>query len=103
MVALPYWYLYLVGDDVEVDFNVGPIDTAVNEASGPMAPRSRRVHVLHGREISPEHPIAQLPHSGTGMTSAVSRELSGEKYGKRLNSGNDEEKDSGHQSDRTAV
>ncbi|KAF2497383.1 Formate/nitrite transporter, partial [Lophium mytilinum] len=35
-VGLPYWYLYLTGEgNVEIDFNIGNIETAL-EAGGPM-------------------------------------------------------------------
>ena len=85
MVALPYWYLYLTGEgSAEVDFNVGPVQSAIREIGGPLRREQSGNHVLNGREIDPEHPAAQLPHSGAGMSSAVSKELDAEKYGKPL-------------------
>lgn len=97
MVALPYWYLYLTGEgSAEVDFNVGPVQSAIREIGGPVRREEGNGHVLKGREIDTEHPAALLPHSGAGMASAVSRELDQEKYGKSL-----AERNSDHSSEAT--
>ena len=78
-VALPYWYLYLTGEgDVEVDFNIGPVESAIREGGGPL----RNGHILLGREMDSDHPASQLPHSGGHLKSQVSKELSKEDYGR---------------------
>lgn len=95
MVALPYWYLYLLGNDVEVDFNMGAVETAIDDAGGPMGRTiNRKTHLIHGREIDPDHPINQLPSSSGMMMSSVGKELSHEKYGQPKTKSGDEEKDS---------
>ncbi|MCJ1333071.1 hypothetical protein MMC10_009765 [Thelotrema lepadinum] len=87
-VGAVYWYLYLTGEGaVDIDFNTGSLDSAL-QAGGPMGPEKKvnGVPVLDGQK--PEHessrPTSQLPHSGGYMTSGLARELSGEKYGKRV-------------------
>ena len=67
--------------------------------AGPLG-KIKSKHILQGREMDHEHPASQLPSSGAGFQSAVSRELSEEKFGKKKGS-DEEEKGSG--SDRTAV
>ena len=99
MVALPYWYLYLWGEETAVDFNLGPQTSDVAAMAGPLG-KIKSKHILQGREMDQEHPASQLPSSGAGFQSAVSRELSEEKFGKKKAS-DEEEKGSG--SDRTAV
>lgn len=102
MVALPYWYLYLMGNDVEVSFDVGAIETAISDAGGPLGPsRSPVQHIIHGREVGSDHPAAQLPSSSSVLTSAVGKELSHEKYGKSRGKVDDVEKDSN--SEKTAI
>lgn len=84
-VAVPYWYLYLHGQETPIDFNVGAVSTAEQSGGGLGSSPSRIPnvhHVIHGREIDDHHPANQLPHSGAVMTSGISSELSGEKYGK---------------------
>lgn len=99
-VAVPYWYLYLFQEETEVSFDIGGQGTAVAENMGP-AGRLGRSGVLHGREVEEEHPAMQLPHSGAGFQSAVSKELSEEKYGKKKEA--EAEKDASDNSDRTRV
>jgi hypothetical protein len=78
-VALPYWYLYLTGEgSVEIDFNLGVVQSAVSDNSGPL----RNGHIIHGREMDTSHPASQLPNSGGGLKSQVSKELNGEDYGR---------------------
>lgn len=85
VVVLPYRYLYLTGEgDAEVDFNVGAAQSAIGESGGPLRRAEGRRNVLMGREIDEGCPAAQLLQSGVGMASAVSKELSQEKYGKSL-------------------
>lgn len=87
-VAATYWYLYLTGEGaVEVDFNLGTINTAM-EAGGPMGRmKSQKLSdrdVIEGKDAdsSPEQTI-ELPHSGSQLTSSLGKELSGEKFGAR--------------------
>lgn len=76
-VALPYWYLYLTGEDsVEIDYHPGGIQSAVNDNTGPL----RNGHIIHGREIDLTHPASQLPNSSGGLKSQVSKELNGDEY-----------------------
>lgn len=83
-VAAPYWYLYLHGEEVPIDFDVGAIASA-EQAGGPLGPNPSRQpashHIIHGREIDHHHPAHQLPQSGTTMPSGISKELSADKYG----------------------
>lgn len=83
-VTVPYWYLYLWGEEVPIDFNVGAIATA-EQAGGPMGcspPRnSRTQQIIHGRTLDDHHPAQQLPHSGAGLTNGISNELDAKKYG----------------------
>ena len=90
-----YWYLYLTGeDDVEVDFNLGALATAMT-AGGPMRHNGingngkSHVTVVNGRE--PVDEKMKLPHSGTQMTSGIGRELSADKYAKRKGEVGEEE------------
>ena len=101
MVAIPYWYLYLFQEETEVVFNLGAVHSGVAENAGPtpLSPPSTR-HVLLGRELNESHPASQLPHSEAGFQSAVSRELSEDKYGKKRDAEKDEEKSD---SERTNV
>ncbi|KAL8837004.1 MAG: hypothetical protein Q9170_002693 [Blastenia crenularia] len=90
-VAAAYWYLYMTGEgSVDIDFNLGSLDTAM-EVGGPMGSMSRKQGsnhnngaVIEGKDpaSSPQQSI-DLPHSGTQMTSALGKELSGEMYGDR--------------------
>lgn len=88
-VGAAYWYLYMTGEGaVEVDFNLDSLDTAM-EVGGPMGRISRKKGsdhnngaVIEGKDpiLTPQQSI-NLPHSGSQMTSALGKELSGEKYG----------------------
>lgn len=104
-VAVPYWYLYLQGENVPIDFNIGSIASA-EQAGGPLGPSPSRTpavqHIIHGREIDHHHPGHQLPHSGANFKSGISRELSADKYGASSPS-RDPEKiaDNASDSDRT--
>lgn len=69
-----YWYLYLTGEDgVEVDFNIGGLQTAM-EAGGPMGRgkpnRPSSSGTIMGTD--PDH----LPHSGANLQSSIGKELS---------------------------
>ncbi|KAL8867270.1 MAG: hypothetical protein Q9174_005770 [Haloplaca sp. 1 TL-2023] len=106
-VAAAYWYLYLTGTgSVDIDFNIGSLDTAM-EAGGPlgnMGSTSRqggkqRPEVIDGKAIdsddaqgSSDSSAHQLPHSGSGMTSAIGKELDGQLYAKSRSQRVDEEK-----------
>ncbi|QIW97571.1 hypothetical protein AMS68_003089 [Peltaster fructicola] len=71
-VGVAYWYLYLTGeDDVEIDFNIGSLATAL-EAGGPMHRSQQRSDssTIIGKD--PEH----LPHSGGNLMSSIGKELS---------------------------
>ena len=50
MVALPYWYLYLLGEETSVDFNLGPQNSDVAAMAGPLG-KIKSKHILQGREI----------------------------------------------------
>ena len=90
-VATAYWYLYMTGEgSVDIDFNLGSLDTAM-EVGGPMGRTLRKKGseqnngaVIEGKDpaCSTQQSIG-LPHSGSQMTSALGKELSGEKYGDR--------------------
>lgn len=101
-VAIPYWYLYMFGEETPVDFNVGAISTAEQSGGGALGPSPSRApnahHIIHGQEIDHHHPANQLPHSGNGMASGISSELSADKFGQhgRLS---DPEKRGGQDSD----
>lgn len=109
-VGAAYWYLYLTGEGaVDIDFNVGGLDTAM-EAGGPMGRmRSNNQRTRNGRRSSEPEAIkgkvidgkdtqassessAQLPHSGSGMTSGIGKELNGNLYAKSRSERVDEEK-----------
>lgn len=106
-----YWYLYLTGEDVEVSFNIGGLQSAM-EVGGPMG-RVRKFdtqrmetnpenglpviegvenHGMDGEEYKIASPARggkmngdHLPHSGGPLQSSVGMELS-EKYTKRKGS-----------------
>lgn len=83
-VAVPYWYLYLWGEEVVVGFDIGAIASA-EQAGGPLGPSPAKDfnarHLIHGREIDHQHPAHHLPSSHVNMPSGISRELNGEKFG----------------------
>ena len=65
-------------DGVPIDFNIGPIDTAIKDDTGPL----RNGHILHGREMDHDHHASNIPDSSGGLKSSVWKELDGDKYGK---------------------
>ena len=98
-----YWYLYLLGETVEIDFNTGSLASAVAEQAGPTGRFHPSHHqspeVIHGQAPSSGEgsdtntsDTIHLPHSGGGLQSGISKELSAEKYGPRNGHQTDEEK-----------
>ncbi|KAI9816032.1 MAG: hypothetical protein M1827_002024 [Pycnora praestabilis] len=96
-VGAAYWYLYLTGEGaVGIDFNTGGLNSAM-EVGGPMGRyhtkgQDGKTHangdsdgVIEGRDPDGDqnHMANQLPHSGSYMTSGISKELSPEIYAKR--------------------
>ena len=87
-VGSVYWYIYLTGEgSVEIELNTGGVNSAL-EAGGPLGPSkdkrgSSQPTVIHGQEPMEDGGM-HLPDSRSLMTSSISKELSGEKYGKRL-------------------
>lgn len=81
-VGTAYWYLYLTDtDSVEIDFNIGSLNTAM-EAGGPIYanrhPHTQQVAHLSSDEnagvivgTKPHH----LPHSGGQLMSGLGKEL----------------------------
>ena len=65
-------------DGVPIDLNIGPIDTAIKDDTGPL----RNGHILHGREMDHDHHASNIPDSSGGLKSSVWKELDGDKYGK---------------------
>ena len=109
-VGAAYWYLYLTGEgSIDIDFNIGGLDTAM-EAGGPMGRlRSKNQQVQNGHRSSEPEVIegkaveegdtqgssdssAQLPHSGSYMTSGIGKELDPNVYAKSKAQRMDEEK-----------
>ena len=92
-VGLMYWYLYLTGEgSVDIDFNIGSLNSAL-EAGGPMGSsrKANGVPILDGQKPESEDSRpTTLPNSGGYMASGLGRELSGEKYGKRVSEKNGE-------------
>lgn len=97
-VGAAYCYLYLTGiGDVEIDFNLGSLHTAMM-AGGPMGPANARSQfmphghhggqgeVLESKELNGSDgngdPPDLLPHSGSYMASGIGKELVPDIYGK---------------------
>ena len=102
-IAVPFWYLYLFQEETEIEFGLTASAAAVAKRGGP-APSSAAPgrRVLHGMEVNEGNAPTGLPQPGAGFQSAVSKELSHEKFGKRKDEGSDEEKaGEGTGSDRT--
>ena len=95
-----YWYLYLTGTGaVEIDFNLGSLNTAM-EAGGPMglmnthSRSSAKRHdgsddeVIEGKVVDESDPRVNchqsdaLPHSGGYMASGIGKELDPDLYAK---------------------
>ena len=104
-VGAVYWYLYLTDEgDVEVDFNMGGMATAM-EVGGPMGRQggqsrgqdaTRNSTVPIGEDGRPQVEGHHLPSSSGMMASSIGKELSHEKYTrKRESSSATEEKSSG--------
>ena len=100
-VAAAYWYLYLTGEGgVEIDFNLGSLNTAV-EVGGPMG-RMRLGHhrsmkhseangnVIHGEDPESPNGAKQLPKSSGHMVSGIGKELCADMYAKRKGEANEE-------------
>lgn len=73
-VGTAYWYLYLTGDvsKIQVSFNVGSLDTAM-DAGGPM--RDAKSDQRGDTETIIGTDPDDLPHSGGNCTSAIGMEL----------------------------
>ena len=95
-VGAAYWYLYLTGTGaVEIDFNIGGLNTAM-EAGGPMGRANNRPipnghhgsegEIIDGKILNASDaegdPSDSLPHSGSYMASGIGKELSPEIYAK---------------------
>ena len=73
-VGTAYYYLYLTGEGgAQVTFDIGSLDTAM-EAGGPM--RSTKTRADSAQTVINGVEPRQLPQSGSGMMSALSKELS---------------------------
>ena len=88
-VGSAYWYLYLTGEgSVEIEFNTGGINSAM-VVGGPLGP-SRDIGglpqttIINGQVPREKYADMHLPDSRGLMTGGISKELSGESYGKRL-------------------
>ena len=109
-VGAAYWYLYLRGEGaVDIDFNIGGLSSAM-EAGGPMGlTGSKKQPTANGHQDSEPEVIegkavegvdtqassdssAQLPHSGSYMTSGIGKELDPNIYAKSKIQRMDEEK-----------
>lgn len=100
-VATVYWYLYLTGESsVEMDFNVGGLNTAM-EVGGPMGRKrsghhlsmkyaERNRNVIHGEDPGRLSDASQLPNSSGHMVSGIGRELCADMYAKRKGEANEE-------------
>ena len=112
-VGAAYWYLYLTGEGaVDIDFNIGGLNSAM-EAGGPMGPiglkhqpmpnghRDSEPEVIEGKAVegvdtqASSDSSAQLPHSGSYMTSGIGKELDPNIYAKSKMQRMDEEKATG--------
>ena len=109
-VGAAYWYLYLTGEGaVDIDFNIGGLNSAM-EAGGPMGRmrsknqpmpnghRNSEPEVIEGKAVegvdtqARSDSSAQLPHSGSYMTSGIGKELDPNIYAKSKVQRMDEEK-----------
>jgi len=78
-VGTVYWYLYLTGEgsQVEVDFNLSPMNVAIDEAGGPMD-RSVDGKGVNGHQSG----TLQLPDSAGRFKSSIGNDLDPEKIGR---------------------
>ena len=83
-VGAMYWYLYLTGEeDVEVEFNVGPLVNAMTVGGPSPMNHGQKSNILQGHDPEAKVSHEQLPHSGSLSVSGLGKELSADKYARR--------------------
>jgi hypothetical protein len=77
-VGTVYWYLFLTGEgEIAVDFNIGPVNTAIDEAGGTTIGMGRRKE-LEGS--GSDRSATQLPDSGGYIKSEIGRDLGDRRF-----------------------